>query len=77
MNAARPTKKAISPEVRLLIEAMDQVLDDMGPDSANRSVCLATKALARVAFEPFLEPECREFVMSLNEARDVLAEVGL
>jgi len=56
-----------------LIDAMDQLLDDMGP--SGQSVCLAAKAQARIAFEPFLDPECREFIMPLDEARRICAEV--
>ncbi len=38
-------------QVQILADAMWQVLDDMGADS--RSVCPATKARARVAYQPF------------------------
>jgi hypothetical protein len=34
-----------------LAEAMSQLLDDMGAEE--QSVCLYTKAQARIAFEPF------------------------
>lgn len=59
-------------QINALIEAMDQLLDDMGIDG--RSVCLFAKAQARVAFEPFLDRECVEYVMPLEEALKVLAE---
>jgi hypothetical protein len=67
-------------EVGRLAEAMWQVLDDMGAEG--RSVCLGTKALARVAFEPFLQADFAADAslapdyapdMSLREAQAVLA----
>lgn len=67
-------------EVGRLAEAMWQVLDDMGAEG--RSVCLATKASARVAFEPFLQADFAadpsldpDYApdMSLSEARAILA----
>lgn len=60
-------------QMTALIDAMDNVLDDMGKSST--STCLYTKAMARIAFEPFLDPDCREFVMDLEEARRVVREV--
>lgn len=62
-----------SPEqIAALVEAMDQLLDDMGLHG--QSVCLFAKAQARIAFEPFLDKECIEFFMSLNEAKRIVAE---
>lgn len=67
-------------EVGRLAEAMWQVLDNVGAEG--RSVCLATKALARVAFEPFLQADFAADAglapdyapaMSLSEAQVVLA----
>lgn len=58
-------------QITALIDAMDQLLDDMGIDG--QSVCLAAKAQARIAFEPFLDPECVGFIMPLEEARRVAA----
>ncbi len=39
-------------QVEALRDAMDQLLDDMG--MVGMSVCLAAKAPARIALEPFL-----------------------
>lgn len=61
-------------EIEALAEAMDQLLDDMGPNG--QSVCLGSKAQARIAFEPFLDPECREFIMPLEEAKRVMDDVN-
>lgn len=55
-----------------LIAAMDAVLDDMGP--SGQSVCLHTKAAARIAFEPFLDPDDAAFVMPLAEAERIVRE---
>lgn len=54
-----------------LIEAMDQLLDDMGKDGL--CVCLQAKAQARIAFEPFMEKNIAEFYMPLAEAQRVVA----
>lgn len=59
-------------QIAALIDAMDSMLDDMGKD--RQSVCLHTKAKARVAFEPFLDPECIEFVMPLDEAKRIVED---
>lgn len=59
-------------QIAALIEAMDSLLDDMGHDG--QSVCLYTKAQARVAFEPFLDPESAEFIMPLDEAERIVRE---
>lgn len=74
--AALDTEAVVSVvQVQALADAMWQVLDDMGADS--RSVCPATKARARIAYEPF------RFVnddgddgldMPLSEAEAILAE---
>ena len=55
-----------------LVEAMDQLLDDMGHDGT--SVCLAAKAKARIAFEPFMEPDAAPLYMPLAEAKRIAAE---
>jgi hypothetical protein len=60
-------------QISALTDAMDQLLDDMGPKG--QSVCLAAKAQARIAFEPFLDPECVEFVMPLSEAQSIVADI--
>lgn len=61
-------------EVQELADAMWQLLDDMGDRGA--SVCLAAKAQARVAYEPFRdksEPEYDDW-MSLAQAKKILKE---
>lgn len=55
-----------------LIEAMDQLLDDMGHEGT--SVCLAAKAKARIAFEPFMELDAAHIYMPLDEAKRIAAE---
>lgn len=60
-------------EVEALAEAMWQLLDDMGRDG--KSVCLAAKAQARIAYEPFgLDSTEWADWMSLEEAKRILAE---
>jgi hypothetical protein len=61
-------------ELEALVEAMFQLLDDMGPNSSC-SVCLAAKAQARVAFEPFAKPDDAEWIMPLDAAKLILKEV--
>jgi hypothetical protein len=63
-----PTEK----EITALIDAMDQLLDDMGEHG--QSVCLAAKAQARIAFEPFFDPEIHIMDMPLIEAQRVMSE---
>jgi hypothetical protein len=60
-------------QVTELADAMDQLLDDMG--KGGQSVCLAAKAKARVAFEPFREHDTDPFTMTFEEAKEILAEV--
>lgn len=45
-------------DIDRLVAAMDQLLDDMGHDGL--CVCLAAKAQARIAFEPFTELNAAE-----------------
>lgn len=60
-------------EVQALAEAMDQLLDDMG--ITGTSVCVAAKAQARVAYEPFRDKsEADERLMPLDVAQQVLRE---
>ncbi|SHJ71124.1 hypothetical protein SAMN05444159_1289 [Bradyrhizobium lablabi] len=66
------SEKPSEAQVAALVEAMDQLLDDMGPNG--QSVCLAAKAQARIAFDPFLDPECVEFIMPLEQAKRVILE---
>lgn len=59
-------------QIKRLVDAMEQLLDDMG--TSGQSVCLAAKAQARVAYEPFVDEEVREFYMALADAERVLKE---
>jgi hypothetical protein len=61
-----------TPQIAALIDAMDQILADMGIDSL--SVSPYAKANARVVFEPFIDPASREFFMSLELAQALIAE---
>ena len=67
-------KKHTETEISDLIYAMSLVLDDMGKNK--KSVCLTTKAHARVAYEPFMNPDEEEAVMPLSDAKAVLKEAG-
>jgi hypothetical protein len=58
--------------VRELAAAMGQLLDDMGKDG--QSVCLHAKAKARLAYEPFREPD-NEMDMTLDDAKQIIREV--
>jgi hypothetical protein len=60
-------------KVDSLAESMLQLLDDMGVNGTG--VCLAAKAKARIAYEPFKEPGVEEFIMSLDEAKKIVAEL--
>jgi hypothetical protein len=66
------TDKSQSTEVKALIDAMDQILDDMG--STGLCVCLLAKAKARIAFEPFIPPGDTEYFLSLEEATRIVKE---
>jgi hypothetical protein len=59
-------------DVCALVDAMDQLLDDMG--KSGQGVCLYAKAKARIAFEPFRIPDdhADEFLMTLAEAEEVM-----
>lgn len=59
-------------QIIALVEAMDQLLDDMG--QTGQSVCLAAKAQARIAFEPFINPEAEHIYISLEAAKIIIAE---
>lgn len=50
---------------------MDQLLDDMGP--TGQCVCNAAKAQARIAFEPFRTEAIAPDIMSLEEAKRIIA----
>lgn len=59
-------------EINALIDAMDQLLDDMGENGL--SVCKLAKAKARIAFEPFRDlDEHSEAIMSLDVAKAIVA----
>lgn len=65
-----PTEK----EIHDLKDAMWQLLDDMF--DGGQSVCLAAKAQARIAFEPFRDgdsPECPGWI-TLDEAKAIIKE---
>lgn len=61
-------------QIEALADAMWQLLDDMG--RSGRSVCLAAKAQARVAYEPFRDNSEGEYHdwMSLTDAERILKE---
>ena len=63
-------------EVQALADAMWQILDDMG--ETGNSVCLAAKAQARIAYEPFLDKDepADEGWMPLAEAQAIMNEVN-
>lgn len=53
-----------------LVDAMWQLLDDMGRDSL--CVCGLAKAQARIAFEPFYRPEDHgKLSMTFEEAKQI------
>ncbi len=58
--------------VAALIDAMEQLLDDMGVSGT--CVCLASKARARIAFEPFLDWVPAERFMPLADAQRIIQE---
>lgn len=63
---------ATETEVQELADAMWQLLDDMG--KTGLSVCLAAKAQARIAYEPFRDPtEQLEDLMTLADAKIIEA----
>lgn len=74
-NAELARLREAHPKVDALVEAVWQVLDDMGANSC--STCLASKALLRAAYEPFWDEELGEMDYPLEEARRVLVDVGL
>ena len=66
-----PEPRKISDPTEALADAMWQLLDDMGP--TGQGVCIAAKARARVALEPFLlEDADREGIMPLDEAMRIV-----
>lgn len=65
-----------SRELIPLIEAMSQLLDDMR--DGGQCVCLAAKAQARVAYEPFrhMVDDDGDGLMSLAEAEKIVKELN-
>jgi hypothetical protein len=61
-------------EIKALVAAMAQILDDMRENGM--SCCLATKAQARVAYEPFANPEEKDLIMPIEDARRILEELS-
>ena len=60
-------------EIKALAEAMDQLLDDMG--LSGTCVCMAAKAQARVAYEPFRDKsDSDDWLMPLEDANRILKE---
>lgn len=68
-------RAATHEEVEALIEAMTQLLDDMGPYGT--CVCVAAKAQARIAWEPFRDDglDMDPYFMTLADAQRVIDEV--
>ena len=66
-------------QVDMLVDAMWQLLDDMGKNGT--CVCLAAKAKARVAFEPFfqkldeIDTDLYDDWMSFEEAKKIIEEL--
>lgn len=59
-------------EIEYLANTMWQLLDDM---KSGQSVCLVSKAEARIAYEPFRgEDDPMADIMTLEEAKAVMAE---
>lgn len=52
-----------------LVDAMEQLLDDMGQEGL--SVSMHAKALARIAFQPFMQEYLHDIVMPLKEAERI------
>lgn len=67
------TDKWTIEQIESLRSAMAQVLDDFGEDG--KSVCGATKAEARVAFQPFLDDDFDPPAYSFEAAAKLLVEL--
>ncbi len=60
-------------QVTALADAMAQLLDDMG--LKEQCVCLHAKAMARVAFEPFVTSETAvDYMLSMADAEQIIRE---
>ena len=69
----RPTDwKPSDDQIKALVDAMDQLLDDMGADGLG--VCLYAKAQARIAYDPWCHPDSEMFFMPLHEAQKIVAD---
>jgi hypothetical protein len=64
----------ISEQIEDLVEAVRQLLEDMGPDGL--SVCLAVKAEARVALEPFLSKGDGKNMITFARAHAIMEEAA-
>lgn len=73
-NPTQTTTVPTQKQVEALADAMSSMLDDMGKDT--QSVCLYTKAKARIAYEPFMAmmEDGPEFYMPLVEAERIVKE---
>lgn len=71
---ACPKKYALHEcQTAALVDAMDQLLDDMG--IVGTSVCMAAKAQARIAYEPFRDKsESADWLMPIEDAKRILKE---
>lgn len=61
-------------QIDALVSAMEQLLDDMGTGRGT-NVCMAAKAAARIAFEPFREADA-DFYMPLDEAQRIVTMIA-
>ena len=66
--------------IEKLADAVWQALDDMGKEG--QSCCLASKALLRAAYEPFLQDRLKSYPLmdpdyTFEEAAALLKELGL
>ncbi len=59
-------------KIEALIEAMEQLLADMGKDG--QCVCLFAKAKARIVIDPFLTEDATEGFMPLDAAQEIVNE---
>lgn len=63
-------------QVQALADAVEQLLDDMG--GYGITVCMAAKAQARIAYEPFARGNEKRDVLpalTLEQARQIMAQV--
>lgn len=74
-SAIAPKPSASPEQVKALADAMGQILEDIGPSGRN-TPCLAAASQARVAYEPFVDPEDddRPYIMPLDLAERIVKE---